>query len=162
MVGNIKSSAGKIAFIDLDGTILNSEPRFEVARKKGGGKIHWPTAFTPKLLDLDLPLEGARESINTLEEENWEIIFLTSRPDEPGLRLATQNWLKKHDFWKDARKLIMKPPKLRFQKTPAWKAAVISSYRAKAELLLFIDDDLPNREAVTGLNFSHLTCKDCL
>src|SRR5450755_3432696 len=95
----------KIAFIDLDGVVANSDLRFAQAEQTANAKyqqevyssawtdLYWRTVFEPTNVQLDTPIEGAYDALNKIEE-NYEVHFLTSRPEY--MRRATQAWLKQH------------------------------------------------------------------
>jgi hypothetical protein len=156
----------KQAFIDLDGTVCNSEKRFEQARKSG--QIDWKIAFHPPLLEMDELIVGSEVALEHLEAEGWTVIFLSSRPES--LRKATKSWLKRYSLLHGPslveRQLILKAPKFRFSRTPHWKAEVICAAGAKAAQVLFVDDETENLSTVKdlwrtkGLNRANLrTCK---
>lgn len=135
----------KIAFIDLDGTVCNNQKRFEQATHKG--KIDWEIAFDPLLLDLDELIVAADQTIEALAAEDWTIIYLSSRPEN--LQRATKNWLKRHGLAQH--RLVLKPQHARRVNTPKWKASVVCTLGAKAEQVLFVDDDTQNVVAVRSL-----------
>src|SRR5690242_4661266 len=131
----------KIAFIDLDGTVCNSESRFKQARRNG--QIDWKIAFHPPLLELDEVIEGAEAALAQLEVEGWTIIFLSSRPQS--LRKATKGWLNRYQLLQGPssaeRQLILKPAKSRFTSTPKWKAEVVCAAGERPAQVLFVDDE---------------------
>ena len=104
--------------------------------------LYWQTAFTPALVALDTLIPGADEAIVALEARDFQIIYLTSRPE--ALRVATQAWL--HDAHLFGPQLVMKPPAAQDVKTTAWKALMVQMLATWtwAEDLLYIDDEPAN------------------
>lgn len=142
--------SGKTAFIDLDGTVCNSEKRFEQARQKG--QIDWNVAFHPALLALDELIGGSEAALEQFEQAGWQIIFLSSRPES--LRRATKAWLKNHHLLhgpQGERRLILKPSARRFTSTPKWKAEIVCAAGQNQAAVLVVDDDSANLEAMRGL-----------
>ena len=140
----------KKVFIDLDGTVCNSQARFKKATRNG--RIDWQIAFQPTLLTLDELITGADRAIDELETDGWTIIFLSSRPEN--LRRPTRDWLKEHNLLHSGageRQLILKPQKSQFVSTPKWKAETVCAASPTAEQVLFIDDEMENLTAVKGL-----------
>lgn len=140
----------KKAFIDLDGTVCNSQARFNRAARNG--RVDWQIAFQPALLALDEPITGVEDALEKLETDGWTIIFLSSRPES--LRRATKDWLKGHGLLHSGageRQLLLKPQKSRFVSTPKWKAETVCAAGPSAEQVLFIDDESENLSAVKGL-----------
>ncbi len=142
----------KAAFIDLDGTVCNSQKRFDKARENNQGRIDWEVALHAPLLELDEIIPGVAEVLQELEQQGWTILYLSSRPQR--LQRATKSWLKKHQLsegHQGERELLLKPPSQRFVKTPKWKAEVVYAVGLKAEAVLVIDDEFENLKAIKGL-----------
>ncbi len=165
----------KLAIIDLDGVIVNNKRREQLARDVAQGlqsetwkKVFWENLFNPAFVALDEPIEGAAEGILLLEEKNFIIIYLTSRPET--MRGATEAWLEQHQLqgandgraW---RQLVMKDYETeRWIKTDEWKAKKVHWLHTTIlpEKTLFIDDQAENRAKVQGLIIAQekkvLTC----
>lgn len=143
-------TAIKLAFVDLDGTVCNSEKRFEKAYRNG--RIDWEVAFRAALLELDELLAHAPEALDRLEVAGWRVIFLSSRPQM--LYKATKSWLKTNGLLMGEageREIILKPPKYRFSSSAKWKAEVICKRAGQADQILFFDDETENIVTVKGL-----------
>lgn len=138
----------RLAVVDLDGIIANSDARF--ARATTNGKINWQVAFNPDLVALDTLIDGCPACLSNLEDNGYTVIFLTSRP-EP-MRVATEQWLALHGLLGN-RRLIMKPSSKQFVKTKVWKAETAQQLIEEMEpkSVIFIDDEQANIEAVVEL-----------
>jgi hypothetical protein len=157
----------KIAFIDLDGVVANSDLRFAQAEQTANAKyqqevyssawtdLYWRTVFDPTNVQMDTPIEGAYDALNKIEE-NYEVHFLTSHP-EP-MRRATQAWLKQHRLMGLARDLIMKPVSMQYTKTVVWKVGTIHMLASMygASEVLVIDDEQMNIDALAGYQTPYL------
>lgn len=132
----------KLAIIDLDGVVANSDARF--ARATVNGKVNWKVAFDPSLVELDTLIDGCPGCIESLEKQGYKAVFLTSRP-EP-MREATEVWLRKHELLSDGRSLELKPLSKQFTKTKVWKAQRVLELAREHEAteVLFIDDEPDN------------------
>ncbi len=142
--------SGKTAFIDLDGTVCNSEKRFEQAWQKG--RLDWKIAFHPPLLELDELIAGTEAVLEGFEREGWQIVFLSSRPES--LRRATKEWLKRHQLLhgqSGERRLILKPSNHRLTNTPKWKADIVCAAGLNLSEVLVVDDAGENLLAIKGL-----------
>jgi ribonucleotide monophosphatase NagD (HAD superfamily) len=150
-------TAKKLAIIDLDGVIANSDARFAKAAKPDGG-VNWRVAFDPALVSLDQLIDGAVAALNRLEEQGFTIIILTSRPES--MKEATAAWLAQHDLHRFT--LQCKPASEQFTKTVRWKAKevrkLIEAY--KPEVIVFVDDEAGNRESVL-LSNAGIACHAC-
>ncbi|NWJ47903.1 MAG: hypothetical protein HXX08_18775 [Chloroflexi bacterium] len=135
----------KIAFIDLDGVVANSVLRFEKATKNG--KINWGLVFHPPMLGLDTLIPGADAIIARLEEANWTVIYLSSRPER--ILEPSKKWLEKHGL--DGHEIILRPAKKDGLKTPQWKASVVCRKGAPDGETLFVDDEPENTAAALEL-----------
>lgn len=138
----------KLAVVDLDGIVSNSDARF--ARATTNGKIDWRIAFNPDLVTLDTLIDGCPGCLKRLEADGYTVIFLTSRP-EP-MRVATEQWLSLHGLL-DGRRLIMKPLSKQYTKTKVWKAEVVQELieEMEPESVIFIDDERANIETLIEL-----------
>lgn len=160
----------KAAFVDLDGTVCNSQKRFDKARENNGGRINWEVAFHPDLVALDELIPNTPQVLQQLEQQGWTILYLSSRPES--LRQVTKNWLKKHKLLAgqhSERQLILKPVRQHFVSTPKWKAEVVCASGEKSDAVLVIDDELENLKAIKalwktkGLDRAKLTCiRECV
>jgi len=149
----------KLAIIDLDGVVANSNERFALAEKiateafapgtKDYTSAYWHNVFMPERVILDVPIDGAYDALNTIEKDH-ELLFLTSRPEH--MREATVEWLFSHRLsarneWPVAgRKLFMKPASMQYIKTVIWKAGLIHTLACAigATEVLVIDDETMN------------------
>jgi phosphoglycolate phosphatase-like HAD superfamily hydrolase len=134
----------KLAIVDLDGVVANSDARF--AKATVNGKINWKIAFDPTLVELDTLIDGVHASLEELEWQGYNVIFLSSRP-EP-MKDATIEWLDKHGLFEDGykRSLELKPLDKQFTKTKEWKAKKVLELAREHEAteILFIDDEPDN------------------
>ncbi len=148
----------KLAIIDLDGVVANSDARFDRARQ-ADDRINWKIAFDPELIPLDVPVPGAADALSFLERKGYLVCFLTSRP-EP-MRAATAAWLMLHGFYRDNREIFMKPIAAQYTKTVEWKMSMVATslhIKFYSEVL-FIDDEEVNRAAVEALGAKNVVCK---
>ena len=136
----------RVAFVDLDGVVTNSDARFALATTNG--KIDWRIALSGEHVSLDTLLEGGAAELDRLEAEGFTIVFLTSRLED--MREATVAWLNQHELLKACRRLEMKPLSERYTKTAAWKAARLHelALELSATDVRFIDDEAANCRAV--------------
>ena len=142
--------SGKTAFIDLDGTVCNSEKRFEQAWQKG--RLDWKIAFHPPLLALDELIAGSEAALERFEREGWQVVFLSSRPEN--LHRATRAWLKHHHLLYGQygeRRILLKPSAHRFTSTPRWKAEIVCAAGQNQAEVLVVDDANENLVAMRGL-----------
>ena len=165
-----------LAIIDLDGVVADNTKRFEKAEEAkqqwivehrvpgtnailkeygapSANDIYWQRAFDSDLVALDTLIDGVRVALEALRfTQNYELIFLTSRPES--MREATLKWLYDHNilFFSTYRtpSLVMKAPAFQFTKTTVWKAGMVHQLHRLygADELLFIDDEEANRKAV--------------
>lgn len=143
--------SGKTAFIDLDGTVCNVEKRFAHAWQQG--RIDWSIAFHPPLLELDELIAGSEAALEKFEQDGWEIIFLSSRPET--LRRATRDWLRRHDLLHgqtgEERRIILKPSQHRWTNTPRWKAEIVCATGLNRDEVVVVDDAGENLVAIRGM-----------
>ncbi|GAC1468033.1 MAG: hypothetical protein PVS3B3_30770 [Ktedonobacteraceae bacterium] len=130
----------KIAIVDLDGVVANSDARF--AQATTDGKVNWNMALNGEYVHLDTLIEGAPEALIELEKQGFVVVFLTSRPDH--MRAATLDWLKSHDIV--LRRLEMKPASEQYTKTKVWKARRVDELAREyqAERVLVVEDEPVN------------------
>lgn len=170
----------ELCICDIDGVIADSSVRFAKAEEvkqtyleahgispeeakvqhfsdtvKHANKLYWKTAFTPEWVTLDTLMEGVHlpsqvGGIARIGE--CQVFYLTSRPES--LRAATISWFRAQGYPIYDDQLFMKTPSQteNFAKTVPWKCAVTEAL-ARAlcvKKLLFIDDEVANRTAITG------------
>ena len=117
----------KLAIVDLDGVVANADLRFaqaeeakhlymidpEVRRKavaegkKTAADAYWRAAFDPVLVALDDLIEDAGENLMSLALQGYDIVFLTSRPED--MRWATFEWLGRHGLLEGRRSSSKRP-----------------------------------------------------
>lgn len=144
----------RICIVDIDGVVADSTERFKRAAEAGdrASSAYWKVAFTPELVSLDTRIFLAEDHLNTLcFEENYEIIFLTSRPET--MRKATLEWLFRENilyYFRNQEALVMKAPAFQYTKTTVWKAGMVQTLAALygASSVLFVDDEIANSQAV--------------
>ena len=174
----------RIAFIDLDGILIDNTEReaqaILAARNcfnlpDGVPSISFPSIrfpqawndvfysdlalYNPEFIKLDTLQEDAVASLDALTKQGYFTFFLTSRPDTPELRKATETWLQDHGFQlgiplgipgHDA--LIMKPLAVSENRifTKVWKALTVQMFTAvyEADEVVVIDDDVRNLEEI--------------
>lgn len=155
----------KVAFIDLDGVVANADARFALAEQTANAKhdqvlsrgswtdLYWRTVFTPEHLTLDTLIDGAKDALYELEQEGYQTVFLTSRPEH--MREATQRWLFQHELEAPEDWLVMKPAAFQYVKTVVWKAGTIMQLAAMlgADEVLVIDDEQMNLDELQ--QYSH-------
>jgi hypothetical protein len=145
----------RIAIIDIDGVIANSDARFALARQGGDGQkgaagsVNWSVAFEPANVVLDTLIQGADQAVQRLERLGYAIIFLTSRPES--MRQATEAWLTQREM--DGYEVIMKPVSALRVKTVKWKADEVARIASLyiVDEIIFVDDEEANRQAVEAL-----------
>jgi len=138
--------SNKVAVIDIDGVIANSDARFALA--KIGSHIDWSIAFDPQHVALDTLIVGVAEALVRLETSGYQIVYLTSRPES--MRDATLAWLDQYELINEHRPTIFKPARKQFTKTKIWKAEEVRALveRYNASELLFVDDEPVNAAEV--------------
>lgn len=144
----------KIALVDLDGVVINSDARFQLADRitnsymekehpalEAGSKAYYRVYGNKRdseanrldRLAMDRPYPKARVELATLEQTHgFEIAFLTSRMYDT-LYEATRSWLLAHSLLDQEddkklhkRSLICKPEAKRYTKTVIWKMEVVA------------------------------------
>jgi ribonucleotide monophosphatase NagD (HAD superfamily) len=135
-------SNNRLAVIDIDGVITNSDARFTLA--KVGSHTDWSIAFDPANVPLDTLIEGVPEALQQLESQGYQLVYLTSRPES--MRDATLTWLDQYELINEHRPIIFKPARKQFTKTKVWKAEEVRALveRYSAGELLFVDDEPVN------------------
>lgn len=175
----------RVCFADLDGVVADPEARFKRAEeakqaflndknarleaifsegsagKQRATEIYWRTVFTPELVRLDTPIEGAIDALATLAFNGWEVILLTSRPE--AMREATSLWLFEQGYPVEA-PLVMKAPAFQYTKTTVWKAGMVETLARlySASTIIFVDDEEANQEAVMQSGLEGLWCYSSL
>lgn len=152
----------KVAFIDLDGVVADATKRFEHAehltsmqydksrQSKLWTDLYWRTVFTPEHVTLDTLIADldVEKALDQLEEDGYDLVFLTSRPES--MRAATRIWLQQHRLWEqvrvaEMRQLVMKPAAFYYTKTVTWKAGTVqmlASLSGATEVLVIDDEDV--------------------
>lgn len=145
----------KLAIIDVDGVIANSDKRFEMAKREDGS-TDWKVAFNPSLLVHDELIEGVKEAIQHLYDQGYTIVYLTSRPEH--MKQMSVAFLNHHGI--GGPEYFDKAEADKYIKTTAWKARVVQELtrRNQYERFLFVDDDEKNRLAVMELAMGNVDC----
>jgi hypothetical protein len=168
----------KIAFIDLDGVVADATKRFERADiakalylsgtdrpemlSREATNVYWREVFNSENVPLDTLIEGVVEALVTLEQQDYRLIYLTSRPES--MRAATQEWLFQKLVWGVydlpnfvSRGLVMKPAAFQYTKTVIWKAGTIQMFVAMygADEVLVIDDEPVNLAELMKYDTAH-------
>ena len=154
----------KLAVVDLDRVVANSDARFAMAalakeqwlmeRQKGlpyavealaeksATDVYWREAFNPIHVPLDELIDGADGDIIALTLQGYEIVYLTSRPSS--MRVATLAWLEYYNLLAsdEFSRLVMKESAFQYVKTIVWKAGMAQTlaHLFDAEEILFITD----------------------
>ncbi len=140
----MEESKKKLAFIDLDGVIID---RSAASREctRGDGSMDWQRFLSPELTNTDVLVPGSVTDIIDLINRGWDIVFLSSRPQWT-MEECTVSWLSQHIpiFGTSlAHRLELKPESKKYTKTVEWK--VYRLYELVVELgsdeVVFVDDD---------------------
>ena len=146
-----------LAIVDLDGVVFNSTERFKKAEKPEGG-TDWSIAFNTDLLQLDTLIEGADEAIHQLEMHDYDVIYLTSRPES----MYKATWARLTELHLSGPEMVCKPDEKKYTKTVKWKADEVQEWAGKYKNVVFIDDEAANRQAVEELGLPNVVCKESL
>ncbi len=148
----------KLAFIDLDGVVVNASVRFQRAEdlrkahpfptSKEAYNQYWRDALDPAYCHLDTLIEGAAEHLENLRRDGYGIIYLSSRPES--MRKATATWLREHGAWNDSDLLVLKAPSFQFQKTIAWYGWQAETFACayEARELVVVSDKQANLDSM--------------
>lgn len=149
----------KLAIIDLDGVIADSSARFEQAKAyadenypgqsmtdRNYRSAYWGRALNGEYVYMDVLVDGAIDHLKALQQDDWLVILLTSRPER--MRDATALWLDNHGM--PVLPLHCKEEEAQFVKTTAWKAKRVHELAVEhgAHCLLAVDDEAANASAV--------------
>lgn len=162
-----KAEEARNAFYDANrqpGASAAVLDRLIPALERGANDVYWCTAFTPDLVALDTLIDGVLVDLDSLLSARYRIILLTSRPES--MRQSTEQWLtgvgiEVSAFGEDfGYPLIMKPASQQYVKTVTWKLGVVGLLVRLfgVDELLFVDDEVEHRNAVTSLDLS-CTCR---
>lgn len=114
--------------------------------------LYWQVAFNPDLVKLDTLIDGVKEVLDAIRYAyDYELVFLTSRPDNMARKTVHWLWEQNILFYIDSKEaLIMKPSASHFTKTLTWKVGKVQELCqfCSVDELLFIDDEEKHREAV--------------
>jgi hypothetical protein len=144
----------KIAFINLDGVVANGDARFAMAEEvassnfprqsKDWTNAYWHNVFMPDRVSLDTLIPGVHEAMERISNENYGMLYLTSRPEH--MREATLAWLKQHGLFGLLNELFMKPASMQYIKTVVWKCGLIHTlaFAYSATEVLVVDDEQMN------------------
>lgn len=139
------NSRVNVCVIDVDGTVIDSSKRFEIAKK--GNKIDWKIALSEtlvKTLDKPMPKELIDKIISICKEnECSKIIFVTGRPET--LREITINQIRKIGFKKF--ELIMRK-KGDYRSEIEYKLDILDKLLKSCNVKVWIDD---NEEVLKNL-----------
>ncbi len=137
----------KLAIVDLDGVVANSDARFSQATVND--KVVWKLALNGEHVHLDTLIEGSIQALIKLEKQ-YTVVFLTSRPEH--MRAATLEWFHVHGV--SERRLEMKPESEQYTKTKVWKAEQVGKLAKEhgASQILLVEDELANIEEIRRVN----------
>jgi hypothetical protein len=121
--------------IDIDNTLCNSNPRFQLATKPNG-KIDWDIAHTPAYIIVDEPFYPMIDLAKHYKKSGVEVILLTGRPES--VREVTNEWLAKYGVEYD--QLIMRSWEDNFLKAPIYKKKMYEKY-IQLNVICAYDDD---------------------
>ncbi len=121
--------------IDIDNTLCNSNPRFQLATKPNG-KIDWDIAHTPAYIITDEPFYPMIDLAKHYKKSGVEVILLTGRPES--VRGVTVKWLKKYDIQYD--QLIMRSWEDNFLKAAIYKKKMYETH-IHSDVICAYDDD---------------------
>ena len=136
----------KTFFVDIDGTIADTESRSRVLtdhRYNNGQR--WAQFFQPKAMEKD-PILPQSRVLDRLLGGNYDVTFVTARPEK--VRQSTVGWLQKHfpHFNAEQHAVVMKPNDSA-KSSATWKAVTIAGLGGE-DNFVFIDNDKTNRSAV--------------
>ena len=139
----------KIAFIDLDGALIDASVRFKraedlrrahpTAGSKESWNYYWEEALNPAFFHLDTEIAGAKEHLAALAREGYALLYISSRQEH--LRQATALWLHGHGF-PPPTLLLLKVRSFVYQKSPnwyAWMAETLAQSFGCTEMLVVSD-----------------------
>jgi len=121
--------------IDIDNTLCNSNPRFQLATKPNG-KIDWDIAHIPAYIIVDEPFYPMIDLVKHYKKRGVEVILLTGRPES--VREVTNEWLAKYGVEYD--QLIMRSWEDNFLKAPIYKKKMYEKY-IQSNVICAYDDD---------------------
>lgn len=121
--------------IDIDNTLCNSNPRFQLATKPNG-KIDWDIAHIPAYIIVDEPFYPMIDLVKHYKKSGVEVILLTGRPES--VREVTNEWLVKYGVEYD--QLIMRSWEDNFLKAPIYKKKMYEKY-IQSNVICAYDDD---------------------
>jgi hypothetical protein len=121
--------------IDIDNTLCNSNPRFQLATNSNG-KIDWDIAHTPTYIIADEPFYPMIDLSKYYKKSGVEVILLTGRPES--VREVTNEWLAKYGVEYD--QLIMRSWEDNFLKAPIYKKKMYKKY-IQSNVICAYDDD---------------------
>lgn len=155
----------KLCICDLGGVVADETERFKRAEEakqayldemaelqitdmRGATDTYWQTAFDPEHVPLDTLILGVNDALNTLLQQGYKVLFLTSRKVD--MKDSTLEWFSLHIFTEAACDIVFKMPAFYYTKTVVWKAGMIQTFAALygASELVVIDGQRANIEAL--------------
>ena len=161
LYAKVTENRPKAAVFDLDGTIFDNFQRFKDARRAGivndrglpvqKGRESMGSAwkkrnkflYTKKNLAKDTLIPGAKETIDSLTNDGYIIVYLTARPREYYTEILGQlesNGLPLFRDSTDRVMLITKPPGS--PKAAQYKGNEVRKLRGEFDVRMVFDDDL--------------------
>ncbi len=113
----LKGVRRPLAFINLDGFVRDSEPRFQLAR------VQRKSPFSPELFTLDQIYPGVREGLAEIEEY-YSLVFISTTKTDQAVDRSNVEWLDNQSIWSQKRRLILRPAHVMMSGTE-WKAEII-------------------------------------
>lgn len=146
--------------VDLDGTLFDTNVRFELCLKEVGAKSlselagakrrqFWQCYQSSKYMGYDRLNEKVADLVRRAKERGWTIIILTGRSEETQKQVTMQQ-LESNGIPYD--QLIMRRPG-DFRKDSDFKGEVIKELAARGEVIV-IDDSEDVRKILSGRSYA--------
>ena len=156
----------KVAIIDLDGTVFDTQRRFELCLKEAGGKsleelkgaqrrAFWECYQSEKYMDMDEPNYDVINFVRALKARGYFIHIVSGR-SEAQLN-ATLEQLMKYNVPYDRITLRSKND---YRKDHEFKGEVIQSYLEEGYEVIIIDDSKSVRNLLPGKAFDPKSLPD--
>jgi hypothetical protein len=166
----------KLALIEVDKTIANISEREQRAKVHAEARVRelgarsgnerWHSEYmnilysqegiyNPDLVLLDTPIQGAAETLAQLHQAGYRIEIHTCRAH--WMASATEIWLKRHAISHDLLKCKNLTDRTeRFTKHVTWKAKAVDLAAPEHDLVLYVDAEKRNVEAVERVGHANV------